>query len=614
MIYNLKNEFKEITKRKEIKIDNIYNIDKKKENIRMYFFNDEKKNISNNDNANKISKNKELDINNIKKKILNIKQDNANNKKYSWNLKSLNIKNNNIKKEEMNITNEDKTYNNNINNKLDDYNNLNGKNDIKENKTKTQNNFYKIPNKYIKLNEEKTNINDDKKNNNLKKANTFMNSNKKELINLNLTDNNLIIKNLNDDSSSINSINENKEKKNVCLNLTLNNIKNNIIKDYINASQKQNNIPKRNSINKSNSYICNKSISPNNRTQSFIIDEKSKEKNKIIITRNNNTQIKIQNNTTNNINNKAKILYLDKRINKIKKKMINQIKKENIINNYSNENIIYNNNNEIKNIKIEKNISFSFIKNINFNINKQNELSEKALSIINKIFNVQNNIIFELKQQQFILKNELNKKNKEMIELKNFVLKLMWFIKKDNLYSESNNKKNIIQNQIIRENQILRKLFINGKINTNKILIQNNIDNNKLKITNGLNEDGIFNKLINKLKEKNNYNYECKKNQERLVTLEKNGRFRREKDYFNDKKRNKSYERINGKKEEYKKNISNNKNKNNKKILLNTNDNHFNCSDYIIKKKISFTDNYNNDNIKIGKKIKYITKDKNIYI
>ena len=612
MISNLKNEFKEITKNKEINIDNIYKIDRKKENIRMCLFNEEKNNISsnnNNNNFNKINKKKEITINDIKKKILNIKPDNINNKKYSWNLKSLNNRNKNIKKDEINAGNIDKTYNN-IKYDENNNNNINGKNDIKENKMKTQNNFYKIPSKYI--NEEKTNVNEDIKNNNLKKGITFMNNNnnnKKELINLNLTDNNLIINNLNDDSSSINSINENKEKNNLCLNFTLNGVKNNIIREYISASQKQNNIPNKNTINKSNSYICNKIISPNNKTQSFIIEEKSKEKNKIINTRNKDSPLKIQNNTTNNINNKSKILYLDKRINRIKKKMINQIRKENILNNYSKENIIYNTNNEIKNIKIEKNISFSFIKNINLNINKQNELTGKTLLIINKILNAQNNIIFELKQQEFILKNELNKKNKEIIELKNFCLKLMWFIKKDNLYFENNKKKNIIQSQIIKENQILRKLYINGKVNNIQI-IQNNIDNNKIKVTNGINEDGIFNKLINKLKEKNNYNYEYKKNQERLVTLENNGRFRRERVYFNDKKRNKSYERINDKKEEYSKNIS--YNKNNNKIILNTNDDeHFNCSDYIIKKKINLFDNNNNDSIKIGKKIKYITKDKN---
>ena len=179
----------------------------------------------------------------------------------------------------------------------------------------------------------------------------------------------------------------------------------------------------------------------------------------------------------------------------------------------------------------------------------------------------------------------------------------MWFIQADNLYIENNKKKDLIYTQILKENKILRKLYLNNK--QNKIIIsKTNKNNNNIRIINGINEEGIFNNVINKLKEKNRYNNEYMNNKERLITLENNGRFNREKDYFNEKKRNKSYERINdkNKKEE---NIINNS-----IDIIKTCENNFNYEGYMLKKNIN-TNGNNNENIKIGKKINYIKKDKN---
>lgn len=574
IISNLKDEFKEITKKHEINLDNMFNNNRKKENIRISLFNE---------NNNKSNERKEVNINNIKNNILK-------NKENPWNIKSINNKNkiNNIENNLQNLIKE--------------------KEDIKTNKMKTQNNFYKIPHKYMKLNEnnlkelrltekneEKLRLKNDKKNLNLKKAITFMNDNKKP-INLNLTDNNLNINSINDDSSIIKA----KEKENkIGLNLTFNtnnyinkgNSSNNNVKDNNNIMREYNSISKNNKIiNRCNSFINDKNNKPFSKTQSFIKNENIKSVNKIIKIRNNQVISKNQNNTTSNINKQPKLLYLDKRINKIRKKMINQINKENDINN---------SNKEINEIKIENNISFTII-NIN---NNKNELSEKSLKIITKIINAQNNIIYELKQKEFILKNEVIKKSKEFSNLKNLCLKLMWFIQADNLYMENNKKKNIIYNQILKENKILRKLCLNNKPNE---IIKNQIDiNNKMKtMMNGINEDGIYNNVINKLKEKNRYNIEFENNKERLVTLENNGRFNREREYFIDKRRNKSYERIHekNKKEE---------NLENKSIgIIKTAENNFYKGYSMIKKNITFPIN-NNGNLTIGKKIKYINKEKN---
>ena len=574
IISNLKDEFKEITKKHEINLDNMFNNNRKKENIRISLFNE---------NNNKSNERKEVNINNIKNNILK-------NKENPWNIKSINNKN----------------KINNIDNNLQNL--IKEKEDIKTNKMKTQNNFYKIPHKYMKLNEnnlkelrltekneEKLRLKNDKKNLNLKKAITFMNDNKKP-INLNLTDNNLNINSINDDSSIIKA----KEKENkIGLNLTFNtnnyinkgNSSNNNVKDNNNIMREYNSISKNNKIiNRCNSFINDKNNKPFSKTQSFIKNENIKSVNKIIKIRNNQVISKNQNNTTSNINKQPKLLYLDKRINKIRKKMINQINKENDINN---------SNKEINEIKIENNISFTII-NIN---NNKNELSEKSLKIITKIINAQNNIIYELKQKEFILKNEVIKKSKEFSNLKNLCLKLMWFIQADNLYMENNKKKNIIYNQILKENKILRKLCLNNKPNE---IIKNQIDiNNKMKtMMNGINEDGIYNNVINKLKEKNRYNIEFENNKERLVTLENNGRFNREREYFIDKRRNKSYERIHekNKKEE---------NLENKSIgIIKTAENNFYKGYSMIKKNITFPIN-NNGNLTIGKKIKYINKEKN---
>ena len=573
IISNLKDEFKEITKKHEINIDNMFTQDKKKENIRISLFNE---------NNSKINERKELNINNIKNNILK-------NKENSWNLKSINNKNkvNNLDNNAQKIIKE--------------------KEDIKTNKMKTQNNFYKIPHKYMKLNEnnlkelrltekneEKLRLKNDKKNLNLKKAITFMNDNKKQ-INLNLTDNNLNINTISDDNSIIKT----KEKENkIGLNLTFNtnnyvnkgNSSNNIIKDNNNIMKEYISHSKNNKIiNRSNSFINDKNNNPFSKTQSFVKNENNKSVYKIIKIRNNQLNANNQNNTTSNINKQPKLLYLDKRINKIRKKMINKIKKESDINN---------SNKEINEIKIENNISFTII-----NINNKNELSEKSLKIISKIINAQNNIIFELKQKEFILKNEIIKKSKEFSNLKNLCLKLMWFIQTDNLYMENNKKKNIIYNQILKENKILRKLYLNNKPNE---IIKNQFDiNNKMKeMMNGINEDGIFNNVIIKLKEKNRYNSEFENNKERLVTLENNGRFNREREYFNDKKRNKSYERIQekNKKEE---NLENNS-----IGIIKTAENNFYKGYNMIKKNINFPEN-SNGNLIIGKKIKYINKEKN---
>ena len=286
-----------------------------------------------------------------------------------------------------------------------------------------------------------------------------------------------------------------------------------------------------------------------------------------------------QKNNNNKENTKArppKLLYLDKRINKIKNKMINSE---------------YNNNihqTEIKNnIKIERTIFFSFIKNNN--IKNENEKDRFNLNIINKIVKVQNNIILQLKQNQIFLKDELIKKYKEISNFKNICLKLIWFIKENLLKNNINNKKiQTIQNQIINENKILRKLFINKTVNNISI----NQNNNK-KVTNDFKEKKLFHNTFNELKENNNT--DSSNCQKRMNTFENND---------NDKKRNKSFERFNDK---YKANLIS---INSKNINMNQEPN-FKYINFKEKKSKYIGENNDTLNIKPGKKIKYLAKYKN---
>ena len=251
-----------------------------------------------------------------------------------------------------------------------------------------------------------------------------------------------------------------------------------------------------------------------------------------------------------------------------------------MINNEYNNNI---NQTEIKNnIKIERTIFFSFIK-------KESEKNEFNLNIINKIVKVQNNIILQLKQSQIILKDELIKKYKEIKSFKNTCLKLIWLIKENLFKNNINNKKlQTIQSQIINENKILRKLFINKTVNNISI----NQNNNK-KVTNDFKEKKLFHNTLNELKENNNT--DSSNCQKRMNTFENND---------NDKKRNKSFERFNDK---YKANLIS---INSKNINRNQEPN-FKYINFKEKKSKYIGENNDSLNIKPGKKIKYLAKYKN---
>ena len=567
MIADLKNEFKEIKKKHEL---NKENKNSKKENIRNFLFNENKLNILNKDN------------NDTKKFAWNIKSENNSHKK-SENKERIKI----ITTQDL-ITEKNVTYNNN-NLDMIKYSEMN-----ETIKNRTQNHFYKISNDNNTVGKEKTKIGELLKNkekfqqenkDNLKNAIIYINNKKTQNSKkkpLNAT-NDFINNNINNDNSFINLNEENdelnlslKNKIDIKKKYSLTNIikNNNIMNNYISSSNNQKKI-----INKCNSYISNKKTINLDNTQKIMnkdIDIGTKINNNIKQTK--IFESKDINNKEKNKSRQPKLLYLDKRINKIKNKMINNEYNNNI--NQTEINLIKNN------LQIERIIFFSFIKN---NVKKEYEKNDINLNIINKVVKAQNNIILQLKQSQLILKDELIKKYNEIKNYKNICLRLIWFIKENLFRNNINNKKiQTLQNQIINENKILRKLFINKTVNNISI----NQYNSKKTISD-LNEKKLFFNTFNKSKE--NSNIENSNCQGRINTFENND---------NDKKRNKSIEKFNDK---YKANLISINSKNVNKIQ----EPNFKYINFKEKKSKYIGDSNDTMNIKPGKKIKYLAKYKN---
>ena len=567
MIADLKNEFKEIKKKHEL---NKENKNSKKENIRNFLFNETKLNILNKDN------------NDTKKFAWNIKSENNSHKK-SENKERIKI----ITTQDL-ITEKNVTYNNN-NLDMIKYSEMN-----ETIKNRTQNHFYKISNDNNTVGKEKTKIGELLKNkekfqqenkDNLKNAIIYINNKKTQNSKkkpLNAT-NDFINNNINNDNSFINLNEENdelnlslKNKIDIKKKYSLTNIikNNNIMNNYISSSNNQKKI-----INKCNSYISNKKTINLDNTQKIMnkdIDIGTKINNNIKQTK--IFESKDINNKEKNKSRQPKLLYLDKRINKIKNKMINNEYNNNI--NQTEINLIKNN------LQTERIIFFSFIKN---NVKKEYEKNDINLNIINKVVKAQNNIILQLKQSQLILKDELIKKYNEIKNYKNICLRLIWFIKENLFRNNINNKKiQTLQNQIINENKILRKLFINKTVNNISI----NQYNSKKTISD-LNEKKLFFNTFNKSKE--NSNIENSNCQGRINTFENND---------NDKKRNKSIEKFNDK---YKANLISINSKNVNKIQ----EPNFKYINFKEKKSKYIGDSNDTMNIKPGKKIKYLAKYKN---
>ena len=233
---------------------------------------------------------------------------------------------------------------------------------------------------------------------------------------------------------------------------------------------------------------------------------------------------------------------------------------------------------------------------LEINTNKKDNYNYKELliyiKILNQIVNTQKKIIRDYIENEIILKQEIEQKDKEIMNYKNACLKLIFHLKNEkeiNISSNINKKRNEIQSQLLKENNILRLLLLSPKVKIQKNNKHRN-DVNNLDLysksfcnSNIINDDSSIN--IYHLK-KDNYNNLYKMNEYYSITKDKKEKSFNSLYYNNDvivnKKREKSYE--------------NRKHRIKRDTLIKVNKN----------RKIE------DNEIKSNKKICYIVKDKNI--
>ena len=107
-------------------------------------------------------------------------------------------------------------------------------------------------------------------------------------------------------------------------------------------------------------------------------------------------------------------------------------------------------------------------KEINNNVIKELLIAIKAL---NQIIITQKKIIEEYMQKEIELKKEILNKDKAIKDYKNICFKLMFYLKEEkefNILNEKNKRRYIIENQLIKENKILKEIFKLPIINTKK--------------------------------------------------------------------------------------------------------------------------------------------------
>ena len=143
------------------------------------------------------------------------------------------------------------------------------------------------------------------------------------------------------------------------------------------------------------------------------------------------------------------------------------------------------------------------------------------------------------------LKKEMEKKNIETKNYKNICLKLMFYLKEEkefNILNEKNKRRNIIENQLIKENKILKELIIIPMINTKKNDNENDnigkdsdIKRNSFYKINGNGSTINFNKI-------NHQNDEIEKKEYENNTLDPLYNLEKIMNPYFNKKREKSYE------------------------------------------------------------------------
>ena len=219
-----------------------------------------------------------------------------------------------------------------------------------------------------------------------------------------------------------------------------------------------------------------------------------------------------------------------------------------------------------------------------------------SIKILNQIINTQNEIIREHIKNEIELKKEIEKKDKEIKDYKDISIKLMFYLQNEkeiNILSDLTKKRKRIQNQLLKENNILRSLVssifnYNKKINNRNDSINSDTYNKSFNMSNNNEGDSSINIYYIK-KENTNNNFYQKIDYNNGIKEKKINSFYDigcNNNIIN-KRREKSYE--------------NRKNRRNKDSIINA-----------IKNNINNNDIYEENEKKKNKKICYIVKDRNI--
>ena len=170
------------------------------------------------------------------------------------------------------------------------------------------------------------------------------------------------------------------------------------------------------------------------------------------------------NNSFSNLYNKVN--FYSKPVARLKKRILepsSDKKNDNSMNNKVNDFILDKSDvNDNDSLEIDKN------ENVNNNMIKEFLVTIKVL---NQIITTQKKIIEEHLMNEFKLKKEIEQKEKEMKNYKNICMKLMFFIKEEkeiNILNEQNKKRQILENQLLKENEILKEIIKVPKFNIEK--------------------------------------------------------------------------------------------------------------------------------------------------
>ena len=215
-------------------------------------------------------------------------------------------------------------------------------------------------------------------------------------------------------------------------------------------------------------------------------------------------------------------------------KPISQLKKR-IFNSPSDQDIL-------NNLKEQENDSLEIGNKIN-----QSQIFKELLIFIkslNQIINAQKSIINEYISNERKLRKELEEKDIQIKNYKNVCFKLLFYLdnEKENAFSNNNNrKKNIIFNQIIQENNILKNIISFSVSMDNKYIHSNNEKGKKLDFD--INGRSFYNSNNNQEEKNKCFNEERElfqiKSYNEENNINNNHIKKREKSYENRKNKNK---------------------------------------------------------------------------